>query len=83
MSEEILCEAPGPGGATCVRPYGHDPKEGHAYSMTLELPPDIMHMLQSMTADLEHRIKAANSARRWYFIGLGIMLLSALIQILI
>lgn len=66
MSETILCDHPGPGGSTCVKPYGHTDEQGHAYAMSMELPPDVGRMFGAMLADLEETTKRMKRQERFY-----------------
>jgi hypothetical protein len=70
-SDIIRCEHPGPAGSTCTRPYGHSDEDGHHYVMSMDLPPDLNRMFDSLAADLERHIASAKKARRWYFVGMG------------
>lgn len=61
MNEDILCEAPGPGGTTCTMPYGHD---GNVHSFEVQLPPHIARLIDNYISELE---KQARSAKRWKY----------------
>jgi hypothetical protein len=67
----IRCEHPGPAGSTCVKPYGHTDEEGHHYAMSLDMPPDIGRMIDSLAAELERGIASAKKARKWYYVGMA------------
>ncbi len=69
-SDIIRCEHPGPAGSTCVRPYGHADEEGHHYAMSLDMPPDIGRMIDSLAEDLERQIGRAKRAERWHRISM-------------
>lgn len=62
-NDDILCEAPGPGGRTCSLPYGHEPENVHAFEV--ELPHDLSHILEKIMTDAEAaRVKYNKAYRR-------------------
>jgi hypothetical protein len=82
-NDDILCEAPGPGGMTCTLPYGHEPKV-HAFA--LDIPPELGSLIDGiMTSAEEAKVKYEKAYRRqrilfylWgvlclFYLGLTIM----------
>jgi hypothetical protein len=71
-TDDILCEARGPGGMTCTLPYGHKP-ETHAFDV--ELPADLGELIDGiMTATEKARVmyvQAHRKARRAYWFAAG------------
>jgi hypothetical protein len=61
-----MCDHPGPGGSTCVKPYGHTDPEGHQYALTMEVPPDVGRMLGAMLEDME-RVKSQMEREKRYY----------------
>lgn len=50
-NDDILCEAPGPGGRTCTLPYGHEPQNIHAFDV--ELPHDLSDIIEGIMRSTE------------------------------
>jgi hypothetical protein len=71
-NDDILCEAPGPGGRTCTRPYGHQPEGAHAFDV--ELPHDLAHIIEGIMQSTEQAragyVQAARRARRSQWLAL-------------
>jgi len=63
VNEDILCEAPGPGGRTCTLPYGHEPADLHAFDV--ELPHDLGDLLEHIMTEAENaRVEYIKARRR-------------------
>lgn len=70
--DDELCGHPGPGGANCTKPRGHEDEE-HVWSVVL--PPDVAKVVERniiMMEDARDRaIRAARSATRWRYFFMG------------
>jgi hypothetical protein len=72
-TDDILCEAPGPGGRTCTLPYGHEPGNVHAFDV--ELPHDLGDLIDGIMERAEQArvmyVKERRKARRAYWFAVG------------
>lgn len=61
-TDDILCEAPGPDGLTCTKPYGH---EGTQHHFEVKLPPHVAQVIALQMERLDaSRLRYEREARR-------------------
>lgn len=68
-NDDILCEAPGPGNMTCDKPYGHEEQGDTSHHFTIELPPQVGQMIDSIMTDMEETRAQMEREKRFYQIG--------------
>lgn len=85
-TDDLLCEAPGPSGMTCTKPYGHD---GTEHEWEVELPPDaarivetMMTMMEKQHAEMVKQTRWLRKARYAMYFAVGLNLLAFLVNML-
>lgn len=63
MNDDILCEAPGPGGMTCTLPYGHG---GNKHAFEVQIPPNVAKMIEDHLSMMEEQTKRMRKQERFY-----------------